>query len=238
MPNCLYQEQNKIYTDIDDHELLVRAKKIAEEASLEGSGLRNYKARVVQFEDDLPTEIGNARFEKFLKNQEVIREEQNKTDGKGPFCKVAEQVNQMAQAENSTTVIGDQTSAMVGERLSAQQGSELHEQNKVQKEMIPVNVKVEQLEKKAQNRDNSEVSDELLMLGTREDLLEDVRLCQAANYSPIELQSLVPQGIQIPIEIGNKLEEGGSSFGGQLSVPSSDMGPNEPEDYYTHYSDP
>ena len=99
------------------------------------------------------------------------------------------------------------------------------------KYLSALEVKIEEVKDLDRKEGNSGFKDDLIVLGTKQDILEDVRLCQGANYNIAELEYLVPTGAKI---LGLEACNSGDC---KLSL-SSEGGPNEPDDYYSHHSDP
>ena len=187
--------------------MLAKARLSAEEENRMGSSMRKIKGRSVQLEDDLPTESRNKRFEKFLE------EEQTRLANQGSKVGVS--------------------AASQGVSKGQPQPEEGMLDGKVKDQgLLKVEVNQELVHKVIQERDHIGYPDDLIILGTREEIMEDVSLCQAANYNRSELESLIPHNANILLD-NQELE-----VGGERSAPSSDMGPNEPDEMYTHYSDP
>ena len=138
-----------------------------------------------------------------------------------PVCKGALELRE----EQAQLVSSD--SPREGEKAKLEGGTGI-------KYLSALEVKIEEVKDLDRKEGNSGFKDDLIVLGTKQDILEDVRLCQGANYNIAELECLVPTGAKIlGLEACNKSDSGDC----KLSL-SSEGGPNEPDDYYSHHSDP
>ena len=200
-------DQVSINDVMENCELLANARLNSEEENRRGPIMRQLKGRSSKLEDDLPIDSSNKRFEKFIEGEQIRLTTQSRK-------------------------VGD-IAARHGISKGLPHPEEGRLDGKVKEQgYLSIEVKQELVHKVIQERDLSGCLDDLILLGTRKEIMEDIRLCQEANYSRSELESLIPHNANILLD-HQELEGGG-----ERSAPSSDMGPNEPDEMYTHYSDP